>query len=119
MSEKGKDVILIEVKSGNVSVKEVRAFTEVVKKENASIGAFVCFSEQVTKPMLEWAKQNGYYKPELWGNKYDKIQVITVQDLLEGKSVRFPSYQNLTFKTATNIPMNNSDNSISLFEKTD
>ena len=119
VSEKGKDVILIEVKSGNVSVKEVRAFTEVVKKENASIGAFVCFSEQVTKPMLEWAKQNGYYKPELWGNKYDKIQVITVQDLLEGKSVRFPSYQNLTFKTATNIPMNNSDNSISLFEKTD
>ena len=119
VSEKGKDVILIEVKSGNVSVKEIRAFTEVVKKENASIGAFVCFSDQVTKPMLEWAKKNGYYKPELWGNKHDKIQIITVEDLLEGKSVRFPSYQNLTFKTATNIPMNNSDNSMSLFEKTD
>ncbi len=119
ISEKGKDVILIEVKSGNVSVKEIRAFTEVVKKEKACIGAFVCFSEQVTKPMLEWAKQNGYYKPELWGNKYDKIQIITVEDLLEGKSVRFPLYQNLTFKTATNIPMNNNNNSKTLFDKSD
>jgi len=119
VSEKGKDVVLIEVKSGSVSVKDLRAFSEVVKKEKVSLGAFVCFADYVTKPMQKWAKKAGFYKPELWGNKYDKIQIITVEELLQGKSVRYPLYQNVTFKTATNIPINESDNSIPLFEESD
>jgi site-specific DNA-methyltransferase (adenine-specific) len=116
-SERGKDVIIIEVKSGIVTVKNIREFIEVVTREKSSIGAFVCFAEYVTKPMLEWAKKAGYYKPELWGQKYDKVQIITVEELLEGKSVKYPLYQNLTFKTATNIPIKNKDNSIPLLDQ--
>ena len=115
-SEKGKDVIIIEVKSGNVTVKNIREFAEVVEKQKASFGAFVCFADQVTKPMLAWAKQCGYYKPEIWKQKYQKIQIITVEDLLAGKSVSYPLYQNLTFKTATNIPMKTDNDANSLFD---
>jgi site-specific DNA-methyltransferase (adenine-specific) len=102
-TDKGKDIILIEVKSGNVSVKNIREFIEVVNKEKASIGTFVCFAEQVTAPMLKWAKEAGYYKPELFGQKYDKIQIITVEEMLAGKLINYPPYQNVTFKNSTGI----------------
>jgi len=38
----------------------------------------------MTKPMLLEAKHAGYYDKEHWGDKYDKIQIITVEDLFEG-----------------------------------
>lgn len=115
-SEKSKDVVLIEVKSGSVTVKNIREFVEVVNKEKASFGAFVCFADQVTKPMREWAKKAGYYKPDLFKNRYPKIQIITIEDLLAGETVDYPLYQNLTFKSATNINPLEEDNSISLFD---
>ena len=115
-TKEGKEVILIEVKSGKVGVKNIREFAEVADKHKASIGAFVCFADEITEPMREWAKKCGYYKPGVWGNKYDKIQIITVEELLGGKSVNFPELFNDTFKTATNIPMSSEDNQNSLFE---
>lgn len=118
-SDLRKDVILIEVKSGKVGVKNIREFIEAIDKGKASIGAFVCFADQVTEPMRKWAKKTGYYKPELWGQKYDKIQIITVEDLLEGKSVRYPLYQNLTFKSATNIPIKTDNNDTPLLDQLD
>ena len=116
-SDKDKGVILIEVKSGNVSVKNIREFIDVVNTENAAIGIFVCFKEQVTQPMLLHAKQAGYFEPEIFGQRYDKIQIITVEDLLAGKLIDYPSYQNSTFKQAPKARNNEgADNSTSLFE---
>jgi len=51
-SKKEKDIILVEAKSGNVNVKNIREFIQVVQKEEASIGTFVCFENQITQPML-------------------------------------------------------------------
>jgi len=115
-SEKDKDIILIEVKSGKCGVGKLRSFINTVEQEKANFGVFVCFQEFVTPEMEKLAKQQGCYKPELWGNKYDIIQIITVEDLLIGNSVQYPVYQNITFKTATNIPIKNQDNNHSLFE---
>ena len=115
-SEKEKDVVLIEVKSGKCGVGKLRSFITTVKQEKASFGAFVCFQEHVTPQMERFAKQQGYYKPDIWGKKYERIQIVTVEDLFAGKSIRYPLYQNITFKTATNIPMSNEENQNSLFE---
>ena len=116
-SDKDKGVILIEVKSGNVSVKNIREFIDVVNTENAAIGIFVCFKEQVTQPMLLHAKQAGYFEPEIFGQRYDKIQIITVEDLLAGKLIDYPSYPNSTFKQAPKAQNNEgADYSTSLFE---
>ncbi|NQS98040.1 MAG: restriction endonuclease [candidate division Zixibacteria bacterium] len=116
-SDKDKGVILIEVKSGNVSVKNIREFIDVVNTENAAIGIFVCFKEQVTQPMLLHAKQAGYFEPEIFGQRYDKIQIITVEDLLAGKLIDYPSYPNSTFKQAPKARnLEGADNSTSLFE---
>ncbi len=115
-SEKEKDVILIEVKSGKCGVTMLRSFITTVQHEKTSFGAFVCFKENVTKEMELLAKQQGYYNPALWVNKYDRIQIITVEDLLQGRSVSYPVYQNITFKNATRISMEKEDNSNSLFD---
>jgi DNA modification methylase len=95
-----KEIILIEVKSGIVNIKRLREFIHVLNKQKASIGVFVCFSEQVTKPMLLEAKEAGYYKKELLGTKYDKIQILTVDQLLEGEEINMLDTTSTTFKTA-------------------
>ncbi len=103
-AEKEKGVILIEVKSGNVNVKNVREFIHVVNhSDSADMGIFVCFENQVTKPMLLEAKNQGYFDEKHFGNRIDKIQIITVEDLLNGKEVYLPNhfYVKDTFKTAT------------------
>jgi len=73
---------LIEVKSGNINVKNLREFEQVVTKEKAALGIFVCFEEQVTAPMKKLAKESGSYNEKLFGNRYPKIQILTVEDLL-------------------------------------
>jgi len=95
-----KETVLIEVKSGNVNVKNMREFCDVIKNEKASAGVFVCFQEQVTNPMQIRAKEEGYYNKELFGTTYDKIQIITVEDLLHGLRPNFPKSTEGTFKKA-------------------
>ncbi|MDP8240737.1 MAG: DNA methyltransferase [Candidatus Hatepunaea meridiana] len=115
-TRKEKDLIIIEVKSGNVNVRNIREFINVVETENAGIGVFVCFEENVTKPMLLSAKKVGFYESDLFGQKYDKIQIITVEELLHGKSINYPPNTNVTFKKATMINSGNKDNLVKLFD---
>ncbi len=95
-----KETVLVEVKSGHVNVKNLREFIHVVKKQKASMGALVCFKEYVTKPMLSAAKDEGYFAREFFGTTYDKIQIITVDDLLDGETVKRPTSTKETFKAA-------------------
>jgi len=114
-SVKEKDIVLIEVKSGQVSVKNMREFVYVVNNKGASFAVFVCFEEFVTDPMRIRAKQEGYYEPDTFGNKYDKIQIVTVEDLLSGKSFNYPSFVNTTFKNAQKNVFQEPDKSTGLF----
>jgi site-specific DNA-methyltransferase (adenine-specific) len=95
-----KEIILVEVKSGNVNVKNLREFIQVINKQKAAIGVFVCFDEQVTKPMRLEAKDAGYYKKDIFGANYDRIQIMTVEKLLEGEVIKMPNILITTFKTA-------------------
>ena len=97
---KDKEIVLIEVKSGKVGVKNIREFINVVNKQDANLGIFVCFEDEITKPMLLRAKEEGYYEPEIFGSTYDKIQIITIEDLLAGKMLNLPRSNKTTFKNA-------------------
>lgn len=97
-TEKDRETVLIEVKSGIVNVKNLREFIQVVNKQNAGMGVFVCFKEQVTKPMQLEAKEQGYLKH--YENKCDKIQILTIEDLLEGKNINMPASTKGLFKSA-------------------
>jgi site-specific DNA-methyltransferase (adenine-specific) len=95
---KQRGLCLIEVKSGNVNVKNMREFVRVVNSQEADLGVFVCFAEQVTKPMQIEAKQAGIDSHF----DVDKIQIITVEDLLEHKGIKFPGRADqTTFKKSS------------------
>ncbi|MBM2817127.1 MAG: Mtase protein [Ignavibacteria bacterium] len=97
-SEKEKGNIFIEVKSGHVGVKNIREFINVVETNEVDLGVFVCFQEELTKPMEQAAKETGKYK----GYQFDIIQIITIEDLLEGKFIKMPGgVESSTFKQAT------------------
>jgi site-specific DNA-methyltransferase (adenine-specific) len=98
-----KDVVLIEVKSGSVNVGDLRNFIHVVEHEKAEIGVWVCFADQVTRGMETEARQAGYYDQEAFGVKFPRVQILTIEELLEGKTVTHPNPAmfNITFKRAT------------------
>jgi len=100
--DEGKEKVLIEVKSGNVNVKNIREFIQVVSKQGAGMGAFVCFKEQVTKPMMLAVKDEGKYSfgEGLPKADCDKIQIITIEDLLEHIGIDMPISSKTTFKSA-------------------
>ncbi len=97
---KTKEVVLIEVKSGNTNVRDMRNFIESVRKQEAIIGVFVAFEDEITKPMTILAKEEGFYKEELFRKNYPKIQILTVEALLDGDTIRIPETQHATFKGA-------------------
>ncbi len=102
---KKKEIVLIEVKSGHVNVKNLREFIHVINAQKAAIGVFVCFHEHVTTPMEREAKQQGYYTPEdgiigMYHTQFPKIQILTVEQILNGERVKMPMTTQGVFKTA-------------------
>lgn len=94
--------IVVQVKSGkHVTVSQIRDLKGVIEREKAAIGAFLCLHEP-TKPMWSEAAAAGFYEPEsLPGQKYPKLQILTISDLLAGKNLLYPRYAPAaTFKRA-------------------
>lgn len=95
-------VIIVSVKSGHVSVKDVRDLRGVIEREKAQIGALLTL-EEPTDPMRQEAVSAGFYLPEYRlteEERYLRIQILTIQDLLAGKTVEAPRFRNVTFKQA-------------------
>lgn len=95
-----KDVCYIEVKSGGATLPQVNHFIQIVEEREANMGVFVCFKEQITSGMEKTAKLQGYYKEDKFGNSFDKIQILTVEDLLDHKGINMPISTVGTFKSA-------------------
>ena len=85
--EKIKSVV-VQVKSGRVSVKDIRDLGHVIDRENAKIGIFISL-EEPTAPMKREALDKGYYKSPN-GEEYLRIQVVTLKEILEGKKPKLP-----------------------------
>lgn len=99
-SGKAKRVV-VSVKSGHVNVTHIRDLAHVIEREKAAIGVYLTL-EPATKPMIEEAVGAGFYHSPGWNKDYPKIQILTVEELLAGKSVQLPP--NLqTFKQAEKI----------------
>lgn len=83
--------IVVQVKSGHVQSAYVRDLKGVVEREKAVIGALITL-EEPSKPMRDEATTAGFYEPEFFpGRRYPKIQIITVQQLLDGARIQYPA----------------------------
>lgn len=89
--------IILSVKSGHVSVRDVRDLRGVVDREKAEIGVLITL-EQATRPMETEAASAGFYKSP-WGN-HPRLQILTIAELLRGKRINYPPTINVTHKRA-------------------
>ena len=95
--------IIFSVKAGKVTVSHIRDLMGVISREKAEIGAFLSL-EAPTSPMRREAASAGFYKSP-WG-KHPRIQLLTIEDLLGGKSIDYPQATDVTFKKAQRVRPN-------------
>jgi len=90
--------VLFSVKSGHVTVKDIRDLRGTLERENAAIGALLTL-EEPTQPMRSEAVSAGFYEAPGWNQRYPRLQILTITELLAGKTVERPP-DNQTFKRA-------------------
>jgi hypothetical protein len=60
-----------------------------METQSAEIGILLTM-DAPTKPMLETARQAGKFKHPILGKEYDRIQIVTVEELLNGARIELP-----------------------------
>jgi DNA modification methylase len=94
--------IIISVKGGGVTVTMVRDLIAAVAREKAIMGLFVTL-QPPTRPMTNEAAATGFYENELFPRAFPKIQILTIEGLINGtERADYPdlSMGGQTFKAA-------------------
>jgi site-specific DNA-methyltransferase (adenine-specific) len=91
--------IILSVKAGHLMATHVRDLRGVIEREKAEIGVLISM-EPPTKPMLKEAAEAGLYQPPGLTDKYPRIQILHIADLLAGKKIEYPRLLDVTFKRA-------------------
>jgi hypothetical protein len=89
--------VILSVKSGALSVRDMRDLRGVIDREQAQIGVLITLREP-TGPMRREAASAGFYTSS-WG-RHPRLQLLTITDLFEAKGIDYPGWINTTFRTA-------------------
>ena len=81
---------IVSVKSGNVQPKDIRDLKGVLERDKAEIGIFITLQEP-TGGMVTEALSAGFYKSQLSGRDYPRIQILTIEELLKGVKPKIPN----------------------------
>lgn len=82
--------ILFSVKSNETLTPAViRELNGTVEREKAACGILLTLYSMPN--LVKDCKQYGFYTNQLMGNDYPKIQVISVEEIFEGKRMQFPT----------------------------
>ena len=89
--------VILSVKAGSLHAQYVRDLRGVIEREKAAIGVLIAMREP-TKPMRTEAASAGFYDSP-WGTKHPRLQILTIEELLNGKQIDMPPRQDMrTFK---------------------
>ncbi len=91
--------IILSVKGGQTGVAHVRDLRGVLEREKAEIGVLITL-QRPTREMKREATSAGFYDSPGWRNRYPRIQILTVEELLAGKGIHYPPRTSTTFKKA-------------------
>jgi hypothetical protein len=81
--------LVLYVKGGKLSPAYMRELRGVIEREsNVTMGGFICLQEP-TKGMISEAAEAGMF--EYRGVNYPRLQIRTIQNLLDGKGFETPS----------------------------
>ena len=94
--------VVIQVKSGHVHAKDIRELKDVASSN--AMGVFITL-QPPTGEMETEAVGAGYYHSPIWDKDYPKIQILTIEELLNGETVDMPpqTQSNVTFAKAQKI----------------
>jgi site-specific DNA-methyltransferase (adenine-specific) len=93
----GDNIAILREYIENVSPQWIRALGSVVEGEGAKIGILVTLTDPTTT-MRRVASAAGFYKTEY--GSFEKIQILTVEDLFDGRRPHTPWVDPSVFKKA-------------------
>jgi site-specific DNA-methyltransferase (adenine-specific) len=96
--------VFVQVKSGKVKSGDIRDLVGTVTREQGAIGVFITL-EPPTRDMITEAATAGFYHSAGWNRDYPKLQIVTIEELLNGKELQIPGDLR-TFKQAERIGKN-------------
>lgn len=82
--------IVIQVKGGKTGVKDVRDLQGVLDREKAAIGILISL-QPATGPRETEAASAGFYEHKTNKQKFPRLQLRTVKELMEGKGIECPT----------------------------
>jgi DNA modification methylase len=74
--------MIIQVKSGGVNRGTIATLRGDMERERADMATLITL-ENPTMPMIDEAKHAGFYEHAIMGKRYDRIQIVTVQEMIE------------------------------------
>jgi len=74
--------IILQVKSGKVSSRDIRDLQGTMTREDAVLGVFITL-QKPTKDMIKESKEAGIYRSQYMSNPVDKIRIVTIQEIIE------------------------------------
>lgn len=74
--------IILQVKSGKVSSRDIRDLQGTITRENATLGIFITL-QKPTKDMIKEAKEAGIYQSQYMSAPVDTIRIVTIQEIIE------------------------------------
>jgi len=81
--------IVVQVKGGHVGAQTVRDLLGTVESRKSAMGILITLNEP-TEQMKQAAMEAEYYQSPTWGQKYPKIQILTISELLKGSKPILP-----------------------------
>jgi len=91
--------VVFQVKSGNAGRKDIATLNSDRLREGADIGILIAMNEP-TAPMKNEALAVGKYKHPLLNRTDDRIQIVTIASILDGKRIDLPTWRDDTVKSA-------------------
>ncbi|MCZ8119997.1 MAG: DNA methyltransferase [Microcystis sp. LE18-22.4A] len=79
-----REKIIFQVKSGNIKSGDIRDLQGTMTLQGAALGIFITLKPP-SKDMVQTAKSAGIYRGRYMSQSVDKIEIVTVQEILEQK----------------------------------
>lgn len=89
---------IVSVKSGKTSSRDIRDLGHVMDREGAGLSVFITL-QKPTRDMTTEAVAKGFYRSTILDRDFPRIQILTVEDLLNGRKPEIP-YQVSSVKKA-------------------
>jgi DNA modification methylase len=95
--------VIFSVKSGQLQPSMVRDLRGTVERENAAIGILLTL-EEPGRGITNEAKTAGLYKnPLMNGSTFEKLQIVTIEEMLAGKRLQLPMTHEVLKKAKSQI----------------